>query len=267
MDIEIRHHFEISFAEPVNTAIEHLLVVPLSGPTQTVKDWHLEMPGYEHAARYLDAFGNLVLHVSQTGPIRDIPVTVSGVVQTVPGTGVVGLLADDPVPALFKRVTPTTRSPVSVWGKYRNIDLNGPDRLDVLHGLMARVHAMLGAESEGLAAADRPDAAAYAHAFIGAVRALDMPARFVQGYLAGENGSGGPHEWAEAFDPSLGWVAFDPLLDLCPTDRHVRIATGLDQSSCPPVRVHPDPIAQDDMPPPEIEVTVAADMGQQQSQS
>ena len=79
-----------------------------------------------------------------------------------------------------------------------------------------------------------------AHAFIGAARALEIPARFVSGYYLSEGeDSVGLHAWAEAWDDGLGWIGFDPSLALCPTDRHIRLATGLDALAATPVRSVP----------------------------
>jgi len=98
------------------------------------------------------------------------------------------------------------------------------------------------APGDGTPAAARQAASAadFAHMFIGALRALAIPARFVSGYLA-EDGTVEPghHAWAEAWDESLGWVAFDPALGYCPTDRHIRVATGLDAAGTRPVRAVP----------------------------
>lgn len=34
----------------------------------------------------------------------------------------------------------------------------------------------------------------------------------------------------------LGWIGFDPANGTCPTDRYVRLATGLDAVSAAPIR-------------------------------
>ena len=41
-----------------------------------------------------------------------------------------------------------------------------------------------------------------------------------------------------AFDEmnGLGWVGFDPANGGCPTERYIRLATGLDASSAAPIR-------------------------------
>jgi hypothetical protein len=186
-------------------------------------------------------------------------------VSTTDKHGVFGKIGPGPVPALFKRVTPLTKAPVSLYGRFRG---SKDSRLDVLHALMARVGEVLyspmapaqsqmqsqGGQSQsqsqgGPTAAEgeeqppelpRPPATDYAHACVGAARALDIPARYVTGYLVGdEDDAAAFHAWAEAYDEALGWVGFDAMLGLCPTDRHVRMAVGLDGLSAQPLRAVP----------------------------
>jgi transglutaminase-like putative cysteine protease len=73
----------------------------------------------------------------------------------------------------------------------------------------------------------------------------------VTGYLlmhAGDEGAGesaelapavdpaeAHHAWAEAWVESLGWVGFDIANRICPTERHVRLATGLDATYAAPI--------------------------------
>ncbi len=69
----------------------------------------------------------------------------------------------------------------------------------------------------------------FAHIFIACARWRGIPARFVAGYrLADGSAEAGVHEWAEAHVPDLGWVAFDATVPICPDDRYVRVAIGLD---------------------------------------
>ena len=43
------------------------------------------------------------------------------------------------------------------------------------------------------------------------------------------------HAWAEAWIDPLGWVAFDIANRVCPTDRYVRLAAGLDAGYAAPI--------------------------------
>lgn len=270
MRISIRHQLSVTPPPGTVHAVLQLLLTPQSGPTQKVESWSVEMAGIGNAGRFTDAFGNAVHLVNQSRPEGALVVTVSGQVETTDKHGVLGRPGGEPVPALYRRVTTQTKVPVSLYGKFRD---NKVSRLDLLHALMARVGEVLGvaeepeqtqtqmaadgsqAQSQGAPTAPAlPPASDYAHAFIGACRALDIPARYVTGYLMGASGDAAFHAWAEAHDDGLGWIGFDPLLQLCPTDRHVRLAVGLDANGAQPVRVVP---AGDGVKTSDISVTAA----------
>ena len=287
MRIAIRHQLTISPPPRTGHLVLQLLLSAKNSPTQTVENWSLQAPGMDNAGQFEDAYGNRVHLVNQNRPEGPLVVTVNGVVETQDKHGVLGRLTGDPVPALYKRVTPLTKVPVTLYGKYRGAKEN---RLDVLHGLMLRVSEVLSAppaeqprqsaagqtqsrngqsQSQGVLAAEpspepaasmsaegaqapeaagnevvaplpRPPATDYAHHFVGAARALNIPARYVTGYLVGDGDKPAAfHAWAEAFDEKLGWIGFDPMLELCPTDRHVRLAVGLDSVSAAPLRCVP----------------------------
>ena len=43
------------------------------------------------------------------------------------------------------------------------------------------------------------------------------------------------HAWAEVWVEGLGWVGFDVANRVCPTDRYVRLAAGLDAGYAAPI--------------------------------
>ena len=261
MRIAIRHQLSVTPPPGTGQAVLHLLLTPSSGPTQTVEHWAIDSDGIDTAGTFTDAYGNAVHLVNQTRPEGDITVTVSGSIITKDTHGVLGRPGGEPVPALYTRITPLTRAPITLYGKFRN---SKESRLNVLHALMARVGETLGLPEEATEQpatqmqangaqsqsqsqssdqpADEPvlpPASDYAHSFIAGARALDIPARYVTGYLVDAEGTSAFHAWAEAYDDRLGWIGFDACLQLCPTDRHVRLAVGLDALSAQPLRAAP----------------------------
>jgi len=83
----------------------------------------------------------------------------------------------------------------------------------------------------------------FAHIMIALVRHLQIPCRYVSGYMfhrdEGEHDrslEGASHAWIEALVPRLGWVAFDPTNNLVGGDRHIRVAIGRDYADVPPTR-------------------------------
>lgn len=254
MKIAIRHQLSLAIGPGVARAVQHILLTPTSGPTQSILEWAIDVPGGDKATTFADGFGNRAMLVTQTRPEAEITVSVTGLVETIDRNGVIGRPAGEPPAALFRRTTAATKPIGAITSKLRSTPRGGPDRIPLLHALMARVGEVLDetgpsqsqqqdgqsqSQSQGQAPA-RADATAYAHAFVGAARALDIPARFVTGYLHGaETPEAAFHAWAEAWDDGLGWIGFDAMLQICPTDQHVRVAVGLDASSTVPVRSVP----------------------------
>jgi hypothetical protein len=250
MQISICHLLTVGIGEGLPRAVLHLLLTPQSSGVQTVREWRLEAPGMDDATGFVDAFGNRAQLCSQTRPEPQLTIVASGTVETHDTAGVVGRLDRDPVPALFRRVTPLTKPAGSITSRLRTMPRDGRDRIPLLHALMARVGEVVGGDgaqqaqkqdgqSQSQSQQETAAAEAYAHAFVGGARALDIPARYVTGYVLPEEGPAAFHAWAEAWDDGLGWIGFDPMLGCCPSERHVRVACGLDAQTTMPVRSVP----------------------------
>ncbi len=82
----------------------------------------------------------------------------------------------------------------------------------------------------------------FAHVMIAILRGLEIPARYVSGYLYhGGDGlersrEGATHAWVEAWLPGTGWIGFDPTNNLLASERHIRTAIGRDYADVPPTR-------------------------------
>ena len=80
----------------------------------------------------------------------------------------------------------------------------------------------------------------FAHILLVMLRLINIPARYVSGYVcpqnAGLRGEGATHAWVEAYIPFYGWLGFDPTNNCMVNDLHVRLAIGRNFSDCSPVR-------------------------------
>lgn len=80
----------------------------------------------------------------------------------------------------------------------------------------------------------------FAHILLSMLRAIDIPARYVSGYICpnkdGMRGEGATHAWVEAFIPGLNWIGLDPTNNCMVTDKHVRLANGRSFVDCSPVK-------------------------------
>ena len=228
MKLTLSHTLVLSIGTPAR-AVQHLLLTALATPQQKIEHWSIEAPGFAEAATFRDGYGNRAHLLSQVKPEMPITIAVTGSVETFDKAGVIGRLEYDPMPALFRRQTELTK-----FGARLAEGLDAAaGRIPLLHELMERASTLPQRQAQGA------DAAGLAHGFIGAARSLDVPARYVTGYLLDDDGMAKFHGWAEAWDDSLGWVGFDPLLNLCPAENHIRLASGLDALATMPVRSVP----------------------------
>lgn len=74
----------------------------------------------------------------------------------------------------------------------------------------------------------------YAHLMIGMCRSLNIPARYVSGYLATETASA-THAWMEAFITGIGWRGLDPTHNCQIGETYVKLGTGRDYGDVPPI--------------------------------
>lgn len=83
----------------------------------------------------------------------------------------------------------------------------------------------------------------FAHLMIAAMRALNLPVRYVSGYIlthppAGQprlQGADASHAWVSAWAPETGWVDFDPTNNIIPRGEHIAIAYGRDYDDVAPI--------------------------------
>jgi len=248
MRLKISHTTSYTFDPPPSGLIQVLRLTPGNHDGQYVADWHVDVSVDTRLDMQHDAFGNIT-HVFSHGPLAELTVHVSGMVETQDTGGVMKGTIERFPPGFFLRSTQLTEADHAMTMQARRLldDAGGSD-LDFLHALMQQIAGHLTFDAattdtalSAIAAFEQKRCAArdFAHVFLACARAAGIPARFVSGHVY----SAGPprvtddaHAWAEAFVPALGWIGFDPVNAICTTDAHARVAIGLDHLGAAPVR-------------------------------
>ncbi len=76
----------------------------------------------------------------------------------------------------------------------------------------------------------------HTHVFLACCRALEIPARYVSGYVYSDNAQHvAMHAWAEVWLDGR-WLSFDITNNTRRLNQHLRLATGLDYLDACPVR-------------------------------
>jgi transglutaminase-like putative cysteine protease len=243
--VSISHVTRYTLAPPAHYSIQSLRLTPPSFDGQKVVAWSIEMPHIKDAVPFRDSFGNMAHLVAIPETHAAVTITARGIVETQDRAGFVrGLVETTPV-RVFRRETPKTASDAAIRDLCAGV--TGEDAIDRMHRLMTAVHDrveyIVGVTDAHTSAAEalrdgRGVCQDHAHIFISAARRMGVPTRYVNGYFLTESDepSEAHHAWAEAWIEGLGWLGFDPANRLCPTERYVRLACGLDSSSAAPIR-------------------------------
>lgn len=246
MLLSVRHTTRYAFTAPVAHGMQRLRLKPKTTHGQTVIDWTMELEGATAETEYEDEHHNATTLVSVRPGTHELVIHCSGVVETIDNSGIIGQHAGHMPLWCFLRQTALTRPGPRMRALVAGLGGDRGNPLELLHTLSRAVRDAIRYEpgstdattsGEQALAAGRGVCQDHSHAFIGAGRLLDIPMRYVSGYLkldeTDEQQAG--HGWAEGHVDGLGWVGFDVANAICPDERYVRVASGCDYREAAPV--------------------------------
>ena len=245
MRLQIDYLTRYTYDRPAAGIVQVLRVTPPSIDGQHVADWRVDTDADGWLNGFTDAHGNLCHSFYAAQPLPSLTIRVRGEVHTSDSAGVVGAHGGLP-PPLYLRTTDLTAPDDSI--RRLAAEASAADgAVARAHALMAAIHAAMTFDAD--ATGPRTDAASawaggrgvcqdYAHVMIAAARAMGTPARYVSGHFVSDDRAvtTAGHAWAELWIDGLGWVGFDPTHGICPAERHVRVAVGLDYLDAAPFR-------------------------------
>ncbi|NNE74640.1 MAG: transglutaminase family protein [Acidimicrobiales bacterium] len=246
MQIDIVHETTYHFDRPLVGALQELRVSPDDWACQRVDGWELEFDGGVLEVSFRDHHSNQVQLVSLEPGVLSATVRSRGCVETTDTHGVVTDERGFAPRWLYGRSTELTTAGPLVAGLLERFEPEDAEPLPRMHALSDHVRDTIeydpgwtnvASTAEHALEAGHGVCQDHAHVFVTAARALGVPARYVSGYLLMDEQAGqeAAHAWAEVFVDGLGWVGFDVANRVCPDDRYVRLAVGLDYREAAPV--------------------------------
>ncbi|SDZ02217.1 Transglutaminase-like enzyme, putative cysteine protease [Jannaschia faecimaris] len=243
--LKISHSTTYRWTAPISYALQQLRLTPKSRSGQQVLDWTTKIDGGQVELEFDDCHHNRTQLVSANAGQQEITITAQGTVRVTDQLGVIGQQQGYMPLWMFLRATDLTRRGSGTLGLVRDLrDIESP--LDQLHALATAIRETVRydtGEMDVTQTAEEAVAAGigvcqdHAHIFVTCARLLDVPARYVSGYLRvnEQDDQDATHAWAEAHIEGLGWVGFDVSNGISPDERYVRVATGLDYSDAAPI--------------------------------
>src|SRR5690606_15417283 len=246
MRLAIRHVTRYRFNEPVAHGLQRLWLTPKETQGQRILDWTVDYDGAREELSYEDQNHNHVTLVSVLDGATDVAVTCSGTVETEDKAGVIGHHSGHLPLWAFLGHTELTQPGPRIRQLIASIQRSPEGMVPTLHNLSAAIrervaydtgHTDVDTTAEEACAAGHGVCQDHAHIFIAAARSLEIPARYVSGYLMMDDRveQEATHAWAEAWVHGLGWLGFDISNGISPDPRYVRVATGRDYRDAAPV--------------------------------
>jgi len=246
MRLAIRHTTRYRFAGPVRHGIQRLRLTPKATQGQEIITWAMDYEGAREELSYDDQNYNHVILAGVEEGAEEVTITCRGEVQTEDNAGVIGHHSGHLPLWAFMGQTELTRAGPRVRQLIGSVERSEEGMVPTLHNLSATIREQVeykagttgvrtsAEEALGTGSGVCQD---HAHIFISAARALDIPARYVSGYLMMNDRieQEATHAWAEAWVHGLGWVGFDISNGISPDPRYVRLATGRDYRDAAPI--------------------------------
>lgn len=244
MRIAIEHTSRYRYDAPASGSVQSLRLAPQSFDGHKVVTWTVACRPDYPLRQGRDGFGNITHLVVANPPHHEVEIVATGLVDTEDRAGVVQGLAETVPLRVFLRRTPLTEAGESIAALVDRLPRG--ETVAWLHALMAAIRGRVdyrtgvtdtATTAQEAFAAGHGVCQDHAHIFIAAARHAGLPARYVTGYLLidGSEPSVAHHAWSEIWVDGLGWVGFDVANLLCPTDRYVRLAAGLDALHAAPI--------------------------------
>lgn len=245
MHLNIEHNSRYRYGSPVHYSVLRLRLHPQSSPGQKIIDWTVAIEGATQEANYRDGYGNRTTLISLERDVQDLVIRAAGQVETEDRTGVLGKVYNFMPIWLYERETALTRPGSAIRELATSLQV-GTDKLAIMHELMGLLHRRVVYTPGSTSVVTTAEEALtngkgvcqdHTHIFLSVARLLNIPARYVSGYLMLNNTieQTASHAWAEAHIDGLGWVGFDAANDICPNEGYVRVACGLDYREAAPV--------------------------------
>ncbi len=248
MKLRIEHRTIFSYDLLISEAYTEMRLAPMDTAGQRRMSFQLTTDPRGEVHRYTDRYDNEVHYFDLLQPHTELTVTATSEVYTADGfmDELEELSPDDQ----YDYLAPSPYVPGSaVFQELAATCQESGDRIELAMALLNQVHHAIKYERGATDVKTKADDALrigrgvcqdYAHVMIAACRSIELPARYVSGYLnsphARETGSAASHAWVDVFLKETGWVSIDPTHNRCQNANYVRVAIGRDYSDVPPTR-------------------------------
>jgi transglutaminase-like putative cysteine protease len=253
MILEIQHETYATYSEPVRESTTEVRMEPVSNTDQSCHSFHLAVDPPTEPVRYQDGFGNRV-HSFNLLPVHShVRILAAGIVETLAQPRdlnnaldrypldlektqleALGFLLRRGAVAHTNLLDPVLAEVKPVAGQSL-----GQWLLQVCHYIYSQFEyapyvTLAQSPIDDVLLNRKGVCQDFTHLMISVLRAYEVPARYVSGYIHRPGKESQSHAWCEAWLPEMGWVGLDPTNDCVIDENFIKVAIGRDFSDVPP---------------------------------
>ena len=261
MKLHVVHRTRFTYAAPVRDSFNEARLHPFDGPRQTCQSFNLKVYPAPRVLTYTDFYGNRVQQFEVLPPHNELLVEAVSLVTTrntpalKAGAPSAALGASDPKAGFercFDYLQPSTYvdTNAELAGLAAAAAAGQTETWQVAQAIMAYVHREFTYKPATTTSHTHMREVLqtrtgvcqdFAHVMLGLCRSLQLPARYVSGYLYNGpadqlKGAQASHAWVEVFVSGTGWVGLDPTNAHIVAGQHVKAAHGRDYADVVPVK-------------------------------
>lgn len=251
MLLRIDHETKLTYTEPVIESVMEVKMSPPSTEDQTILGYKLKIVPATPLTTYRDGFGNRTELFTILTPHQEIVMQASSCVRVhrrsldrLRGVPISTATAD--LESMeFIRPSPLTQPKSEVREFVATLPKPSGTLKEFIETLVSAVRGRLKYEKKVTDATTSVSEALklgqgvcqdIAHLFLASARLLEIPARYVSGYVQ-QPGEIATHAWCQVWGgPRVGWVDVDPTQGAWVENLHVTTAIGRDYGDVPPNR-------------------------------
>lgn len=261
MKLQVFHRTRYVYAAPVQDSFNESRLRPTDADGQACERFLLKVQPPTRLTHYFDFHKNYVYLFDITEPHRELLVEATSVVQTTNARVLAEDLATTPLREMsvcakldachdFLQHSRYVDPDPNAWRLGLDLVAGLEDAWQAAQVIMHYIHREFTYQSAATTVhtvmsevlRDRRGVCQdFAHVMLGICRSVNIPARYVSGYIYNGpadqlRGAQASHAWVEVFLPGLGWRALDPTNNAQPDERYVKVAIGRDYADVSPVR-------------------------------
>ena len=239
MKLMVNHQTHYHYSMPARNSLQSIKLLPQSSVHQHIHNWELSVPGSH--IRSIDCFNNVWITATQREQYQHLSIMAQGIVELY-STETGGFESHLPI-EVFLQTTEHTRCDKAMLDFARSHAAQ-PTRQSLIGLAEALLHHMPYKPQTTSIQTTAQDAfhdqkgvcQDHSHVFIAMCRALQLPARYVSGYIHDQDHPHmASHAWAEVFVEN-NWYCFDVSNLHFRPDSHIYVAVGRDYFDVAPIR-------------------------------